>query len=66
MSTVTLQFRTGIALSEEARIQMVDLLNSILADACDLHSHLRHAHWNVKGPLFLCLHRYLMSCRIGF
>jgi hypothetical protein len=47
ISTATLQaklFRTGIALSEEVRIQMVDLLNSILADACDLHSHLRHAH----------------------
>lgn len=62
MSTVTLQpklFKTGVALSEEARIQMVDLLNSILADACDLHSHLRHSHWNLKGPMFLFLHRYL-------
>jgi starvation-inducible DNA-binding protein len=61
VSTVTLQaklFRTGIALPEEARIHMVDLLNSILADACDLHSHLRHAHWNLKGPMFLFLHRY--------
>jgi starvation-inducible DNA-binding protein len=61
VSTITQQvklFRTGIALSEETRIQMVDLLNSILADTCDLHSHLRHAHWNLKGPLFLSLHRY--------
>lgn len=35
---------------------MVAILDQRLADALDLHSQAKHAHWNVKGPAFYSLH----------
>ena len=35
---------------------MVNLLNSRLADAIDLGTQAKQAHWNVKGPNFIALH----------
>ncbi len=43
-------------LSSDVRESMIRLLCDRLADAIDLQSHLRHAHWNVKGPQFIALH----------
>jgi starvation-inducible DNA-binding protein len=34
----------------------VELLNARLADAIDLGTQIKHAHWNVKGPSFIALH----------
>lgn len=39
-----------------SREQLVPLLNARLADATDLKSQVKQAHWNVKGPQFLPLH----------
>lgn len=39
-----------------ARQQLISLLNARLADATDLKSQLKQAHWNVKGAQFLQLH----------
>ena len=36
---------------------MVELLNARLADAIDLRTQLKVAHWNVKGPQFIALHK---------
>lgn len=49
-------FRSSSKLPEEARIRIADTLNARLADGLDLHSHLKVAHWNVRGPLFPSLH----------
>ena len=49
-------FHTNIDLAETTRLQMIELLNSCLADVADLQTHAKHAHWNVKGPQFLSLH----------
>jgi len=38
------------------RTPVVELLNSRLADAIDLGSQAKQAHWNVKGPNFIALH----------
>ena len=38
------------------RTSVVNLLNSRLADAIDLGTQTKHAHWNVKGPHFIALH----------
>jgi starvation-inducible DNA-binding protein len=38
------------------RAAVVTLLNAHLADAVDLHSQTKFAHWNVKGPHFIALH----------
>lgn len=35
---------------------MVDLLNASLADAVDLWSQAKQAHWNIKGPSFIAIH----------
>jgi starvation-inducible DNA-binding protein len=41
---------------EEVRSRMIELLNQHLADAIDLASQAKQAHWNVKGPSFIALH----------
>jgi len=38
------------------RVSVVTMLNSRLADAIDLGTQAKHAHWNVKGPNFIALH----------
>ena len=45
-----------IDLAESTRRQMVQLLNARLADAVNLASQMKQAHWNVKGPSFIALH----------
>jgi len=49
-------FSTSIDVPQEAREQLVALLNKRLADTSDLYSQLKQAHWNVKGPEFYQLH----------
>ena len=44
-------------LSKSIRERMVALLNERLADAIDLRTQLKVAHWNVKGPEFIALHK---------
>ncbi|MHC4378308.1 MAG: DNA starvation/stationary phase protection protein Dps [Planctomycetota bacterium] len=43
-------------LSESARKNLVDLLQSRLTQAIDLRLDSKQAHWNVKGPHFAQLH----------
>jgi starvation-inducible DNA-binding protein len=43
-------------LPEAQRSQLVELLNARLADAIDLQTQMKQAHWNVKGPQFFQLH----------
>src|SRR3954462_8982629 len=49
-------FKTKNDLSESVRVKVIDLLNARLADAIDLQSQTKQAHWNVKGPNFIALH----------
>jgi len=44
-------------LPKPARIELNELLNQRLAVAIDLQSQLKQAHWNVKGPNFIGLHK---------
>jgi starvation-inducible DNA-binding protein len=48
---------TQIDLPAETRQQMIRLLNEQLADTFDLFSQTKQAHWNVKGPQFIQLHK---------
>src|SRR5437763_13153550 len=43
-------------LPETVRRQMIELCNARLADAIDLQTQTKQAHWNVKGPHFIALH----------
>src|SRR5260370_7561220 len=49
-------FKTKNDLSEATRVKGVELLNARLADAIDLRTQTKQAHWNVKGPNFIALH----------
>lgn len=49
-------FHTSIDISEKHRSALIGLLNARLADATDLKTQTKHAHWNVKGPQFFQLH----------
>jgi len=44
-------------LSLPVRTRMVELLNARLSDAIDLRAQVKVAHWNVKGPQFIALHK---------
>lgn len=52
-------FPTRNDLPTDTRRQLVALLNQHLADYIDLYSQVKHAHWNVKGPDFIGLHKLL-------
>ncbi len=47
---------TKIDIADNTRQAMVGLLNARLADAVDLATQMKQAHWNVKGPSFIALH----------
>lgn len=50
-------FPTKNDLPAEARARVADLLNRRLADCIDLQTQCKQAHWNVKGPGFIGLHK---------
>lgn len=45
-----------IDLSTDQREKLIGVLNGLLADASDLKSQAKQAHWNVKGMSFIALH----------
>jgi starvation-inducible DNA-binding protein len=53
----TLLYETKNSLPAETRGRAVELLNRRLADCIDLQSQTKQAHWNVKGPHFIGLHK---------
>lgn len=48
---------TKIDLTPDHRQQVCSLLNARLADIIDLTLQAKQAHWNVKGPNFIALHK---------
>ena len=42
---------------EDRRVEVIGLLNQRLAEAIDLQTQCKQAHWNVKGPSFIGLHK---------
>ena len=43
-------------LSPESRAAICESLRGVLTDGIDLHSQIKVAHWNIKGPQFAALH----------
>ncbi|HTH38129.1 MAG TPA: DNA starvation/stationary phase protection protein Dps [Pyrinomonadaceae bacterium] len=48
--------KTKIDIDKGSREKLIAILNQRLADAADLKSQAKQAHWNVKGPNFIALH----------
>jgi starvation-inducible DNA-binding protein len=44
-------------LPETSRVEVTRLLNARLADCIDLQTMCKQAHWNVRGPQFISLHK---------
>lgn len=49
--------KTNIGLTDDARLEISQLLNLLLADEYVLYVTTRDYHWNVTGPEFRSLHR---------
>ena len=54
---------TTIDISEAKRGPLCELLNARLADLIDLALQSKQAHWNVKGPHFIGLHKLFDELR---
>ena len=50
------EYGTTINIDTKARDELVKLLNQHIADAFDLYSQTKQAHWNVVGENFFALH----------
>jgi starvation-inducible DNA-binding protein len=50
-------FSTKNDLPEATRVEVIPLLNQRLAECIDLQTQCKQAHWNVKGPSFIGLHK---------
>ena len=50
-------FATSLGIPAADRAKVVTILNQHLADAADMWSQAKQAHWNVKGPDFWQLHK---------
>jgi len=49
-------YETENDIPEPRRAELTTLMNQRLADAIDLQTQMKQAHWNVKGPNFIGLH----------
>src|SRR5438309_9201987 len=56
-AAATKVYPTKNDLPESARLEAAGLLNQRLADCIDLQTQCKQAHWNVKGPNFIALHK---------
>jgi len=52
----TVSQRLPIGLSEQTRLESVELLNQLLADTCSIRDMYKKHHWQVVGPTFYQLH----------
>jgi starvation-inducible DNA-binding protein len=49
-------YETENDIAKSTRAELNKLMNQRLADAVDLQTQIKQAHWNVKGPHFIGLH----------
>ncbi len=58
-------YKSPSHLSEPARQAVSKSLNELLANGLDLHSQIKVAHWNIKGPGFAALHPLFETFALG-
>ncbi len=49
-------YKSPTPLPEKVRRKIASSLNERLVDGLDLHSQIKVAHWNIRGPLYATLH----------
>ena len=50
-------YETENDIPQKRRVELCQLINQRLADVLDLQLQMKQAHWNVKGPHFIGLHK---------
>src|SRR3954451_18603953 len=50
-------YETENDLPKNTRVEVIGIVNQRLADVIDLQTQMKQAHWNVKGPHFIALHK---------
>jgi starvation-inducible DNA-binding protein len=55
-TTVNRMYKTRVALPEDVKAKVVEVMQERLAEALDMYSQAKFAHWNVKGENFYQLH----------
>ncbi|MDO9020151.1 MAG: DNA starvation/stationary phase protection protein Dps [Deltaproteobacteria bacterium] len=58
-------YKSPSQLPEATRAKLAETLNARLADGLDLHSQIKVAHWNIKGPQFAALHPLFETFAVG-
>jgi len=58
-------YKSPSHLPETARKDVAATLNDVLASGLDLHSQIKVAHWNIKGPGFAALHPLFETFAVG-
>ena len=58
-------YKSPSQLSEASRAKLSETLNARLSDGLDLHSQIKVAHWNIKGPQFAALHPLFETFAVG-
>ncbi|RYZ06477.1 MAG: DNA starvation/stationary phase protection protein Dps [Myxococcales bacterium] len=58
-------YKSPSHLSESARSVVSQSLNELLVNGLDLHSQIKVAHWNIKGPGFAALHPLFETFAVG-
>lgn len=51
-----MNFPSHVNLPADAREELIESLNILLADAIDLHWQIKQAHWNIRGKHFYSRH----------
>ncbi len=58
-------YQSPSQLAPASRAKVADALLASLADGLDLHSQIKVAHWNVRGPQFAALHPLFESFAVS-
>ncbi len=57
MTNSNIKFQSGVKMDDRARSHLIERSNQLLASLLDLHSQVKQAHWNIKGPQFFARHQ---------
>ena len=55
-TTVKRMYKNRVALPEDTKAKVVEIMQTKLAASLDMYSQAKYAHWNVKGMNFYQLH----------
>lgn len=55
---MTTRFSSLVSLPVDSRVKLGKMLNGMLANTFDLYTHVKQAHWNIRGRHFIARHEF--------